>query len=167
MECQWSNIADPHSDISEFTITILHQDLLIFNTTTTGIYITLIAFLVTKTSETHCVSIFSVGAATSVKTPPLYLHVNYMYEATLQATNGAGLARLVETSFGLYIIETLEYEGVVAVVTNYGRTENGSGVLGEPELMASIGDYVCILEIDVLLIEFTTPPDSPSIDSDR
>ena len=89
-----------------------------------------------------------------------------MYEATLQATNGAGLARLVETSFGLYI-ETLEYEGVVAVVTNYGRTENGSGVLGEPELMASIGDYECILETDVLLIEFTTPPDSPSIDSDR
>ena len=166
VECQWSNITDPHSGISEFTITILHEDLLVFNTTTTGILYSHCLFS-HKASETHRLSIFFVGTEASVKTPPLYLNVNYMYEATLQATNGAGLTRLVETSFGLYNIDTLEYEGVVSVLTNYGRTENGSGVLEEPELLASIGDYVCVLETDVLSIEFTTPPDSQSIDSDR
>lgn len=89
-----------------------------------------------------------------------------MYEATLQATNGAGLKRLTDTSFGLYI-DSVGYEGFVRVVTNYGRTENMSGVFGELEGVLNDGDFVCILKTDVLSFEFTAPPHDQTIDSDR
>lgn len=38
VECQWSNITDPHSGVSDFTLAISQGGLLIFNTTLPGIY---------------------------------------------------------------------------------------------------------------------------------
>ena len=43
VECQWSNVADPHSGITEFTISILQRDYLVFNATLDGtIYLPLL-----------------------------------------------------------------------------------------------------------------------------
>ena len=103
----------------------------------------------------------------SVKTPPLQLDINSTYSATLEVTNGAGLTRLVGTSFTLPIGRA-EYPGTVDVLNNYGQAENESGLLVELETVGSSEDYVCLIETDTLSVEFPAPPpDTLSIDSDR
>ena len=61
------------------------------------------------------------------------------------------------------------YTGSVQVLVNYGRTENVSRELTEPERVSSGSseDAVCLWESDVITITFNTPENEQSVDPER
>ena len=81
-------------------------------------------------------------------------------------TNGAGLQRLMTNEVAP---SADTYIGSVQVLVNYGRTENVSGELTEPERVSSGSseDAVCLWESDVTTIMFSTPENEQSVDPDR
>ena len=108
-----------------------------------------------------------LGTTTSFKTPSLNLNVSSSYLVTLEAINGAGLHREIETQVNIYDSEIV-YSGVVAIAINYARVENVSGFIEDPEMLANIDDdFTCLLETDVIGVEFPAPTDPSSVDKER
>ena len=104
------------------------------------------------------------GSATGFKTPSLLLNDTSEYTILLEATNGAGLQRLVLSEVAL---SNTVYAGLVEVVVNYARTENASGEFAQPEKLWSGEDFVCLLETNVISIVFNSPLSEERVDTDR
>ena len=104
------------------------------------------------------------GTATGFEMPSLLLNDTSRYTVSLEATNGAGLQRLVVTEVGS---SSTVYAGLVEVVVNYARTENISGEFAEPEKLWSGEDFVCLLDTDVISVMFSAPLSEQEVDTDR
>ena len=167
VECQWSSINDPQSGVREVTLSISQENHIIFNTTLPGNYFELLRKKRMMSEDLTIVFSLSIGTETDVRTSPLLINLSSTYQATLEATNGAGLSRVVETVFGLHTESEVVYGGLVSVTVNYARTENVSGVFEEPERVSGGEDFVCLLETDVISIEFPAPLDDQSVETSR
>ena len=114
----------------------------------------------------NIISPISSGTATGFQTPSLSLNqYSSLYVVTLEAVNGAGLRREIESEIILFgDSDKDEYSGLVTVAVNYVRVEN---VSRDPERVLGSDGYTCLLDSDVISIEFPAPLESQYVDSDR
>ena len=107
----------------------------------------------------------SSGTATGSQTPSLSLNHSSPYVVTLEAVNGAGLKREIESEIILFgDSDKDKYSGLVTVAVNYVRVEN---VSRDPERVLGSDSFTCLLDSDVISIEFPAPLESQYVDSDR
>ena len=59
------------------------------------------------------------------------------------------------------------YSGLVQVLLNYGKTENVSGELADPERVSGRKEFVCLLDTDTISIEFSALLNDQRVDINR